>query len=66
MFLQQRINYLTTTMIKKMKLKDILKDILDDEIGEPQSLEIIVTELNERSDVKEWLKELVKAYQSYY
>ena len=66
MFLPQHINYLTTMMSKKMKLKDILKDILDDEIGEPQSLEIIVTELNERSDVKEWLKELVKAYQSYY
>ena len=31
-------------MIKKMKLKDILKDILEDEIREPQSLEIIVTE----------------------
>ena len=49
-----------------MKLQDILKDVLDDEIGEPQSVEVIVTELNERSDVKEWLKELVKAYQSYY
>ena len=33
-----------------MKLKDILKDILDDEIGEPQSLEIIVTELKEAED----------------
>ena len=66
MFLQQRINYLTTMMSKKMKLQDILKDILDDEIGEPQSVEIIVTELNERSDVKEWLRDLVKSYQSYY
>ena len=51
---------------KKMKLQDILKDVLDDEIGEPQSVEIIVTELNERSDVKEWLRDLVKSYQSYY
>ena len=49
-----------------MKLQDILKDILDDEIGEPQSVEIIVTELNERSAVKDWFRELVKSYQNYH
>tara|TARA_Y100000310_G_scaffold318886_1_gene373481 strand:- start:1243 stop:1494 length:252 start_codon:yes stop_codon:yes gene_type:complete len=28
--------------------------------------DILKTELNERSDVKDWLKQLVKSYQSYY
>jgi hypothetical protein len=33
-----------------MKLQDILKDVLDDEIGEPQSVEVIVTELKEAEE----------------
>ena len=50
-----------------MKLQDILKDVVYDEIGEPQSVEVIVTELNElKGGVKDWFKDLVKSYQSYY
>ena len=50
-----------------MKLQDILKDVLDDEIGEPQSVEVIVTELKEAEEkislaMYMWIKERAKSF----